>query len=50
MILRKRLKAGADKVVINTKAIENPEFIKEASKEFGSQCIVVCIDVTKNKY
>ena len=45
--IKVRLKAGADKVVINTKAIENPEFIKEASKEFGSQCIVVCIDVVK---
>tara|TARA_Y100000590_G_C15671214_1_gene996305 strand:- start:405 stop:1238 length:834 start_codon:yes stop_codon:yes gene_type:complete len=45
--IKKRLKAGADKVVINTKAIENPEFIKEASKEFGSQCIVVCVDVVK---
>jgi len=45
--IRKRLKAGADKVVINTKAIENPEFIKEASKEFCSQCIVVCVDVIK---
>ena len=47
--IRKRLKAGADKVVINTKAIENPKFINEASKEFGSQCTVVCIDVTKIK-
>jgi len=46
--IRKRLKAGADKVVINTKAIENPKFINEASKEFGSQCTVVCIDVTKS--
>ena len=45
--IRKRLKAGADKVVINTKAIENPEFIEEASRVFGSQCIVVCIDVIK---
>tara|TARA_B100000029_G_scaffold263414_1_gene259590 strand:- start:7910 stop:8743 length:834 start_codon:yes stop_codon:yes gene_type:complete len=48
--IKKRLKAGADKVVINTKAIENPEFIKEASKEFGSQCIVVCVDVVKSNF
>jgi len=43
-----RLKAGADKVVINSAAIENPKFIKDAAKEFGSQCIVVCVDVKKN--
>ena len=43
------LKSGADKVVINTTAIENPGFITEASKIFGSQCIVVSIDVKKNK-
>ncbi len=44
-----RLKAGADKVVINTIAIDNPNFIQEASKKFGSQCIVLCIDVKKEK-
>ena len=38
------LKSGADKVSINTSAIINPNLIKEASKEFGSQCIVVAID------
>ncbi len=43
-----RLKAGADKVVINSAALENPNFIKEASSQFGSQCIVVCVDVKKN--
>lgn len=43
------LKSGADKVVINTAAIENPEFITEAAKIFGSQCIVVSIDVKQNK-
>lgn len=39
------LRAGADKVSINTAAIKNPEFIQEASNKFGSQCIVVSIDV-----
>ena len=43
----KRLTAGADKVVINSAAIENPNFIQQASKEFGSQCIVVSVDVKK---
>lgn len=40
-----RLANGADKVSINTRAFEEPFFIKKASKEFGSQCIVVSIDV-----
>jgi cyclase len=44
----KVLKSGADKVSINTQAIHNPKFIKEAAKEFGSQCIVVSIDYYKN--
>ncbi len=39
------LRCGADKVVINTVAIENPEFISQAASLFGSQCIVVSIDV-----
>lgn len=41
------LKIGADKVSINTIALENPQFIKEASSKFGSQCIIVSIDVKK---
>lgn len=41
--IRNLLRAGADKVAINTAAIHNPEFIKEASRIFGSQCIVVSI-------
>ena len=41
------LLAGADKVSINTTAIENPEFIKKSSSKFGSQCIVVAIDAKK---
>jgi cyclase len=42
--IRKLLQAGADKVSINTPAIENPDFINEASARFGAQCIVVAID------
>lgn len=42
--VRQLLLAGADKVTINTAAIHNPEFVKEASEMFGSQCIVVAID------
>ncbi len=38
------LHAGADKISINTAAVFNPEFVREASKHFGSQCIVVAID------
>ncbi len=42
--IRRMLNAGADKVGINTAAVFNPEFVKEASTHFGSQCIVVAID------
>ena len=38
------LNAGADKVAINTAAIFNPDFVREAAERFGSQCIVVAID------
>ena len=41
------LRSGADKVVINTSAIENPQFINEASNRYGSQCVVVSIDAKK---
>lgn len=41
------INAGAEKVVINTYAAQNPNFIKEASEAFGSSAIVVCIDVKK---
>ena len=47
------LLAGADKVSINTAAVKNVDFVKEASKKFGSQCIVVAIDakiVSENKW
>lgn len=42
--IRKLLLAGADKVSINTAAIDNPDFVREASQKFGAQCIVVAID------
>lgn len=42
--VRRMLNAGADKVAINTAAVARPEFVKEASDRFGSQCIVVAID------
>ncbi len=41
------LRAGAEKVIINTFASEKPDFIKEAANEFGSSTIVVCIDIKK---
>ena len=42
--IRALLLAGADKVAINTEAVRNPEFVREASRKFGSQCIVAAID------
>jgi cyclase len=42
--IRQMLLAGADKVSINTAAVKNPDFVKEAADKFGSQCIVVAID------
>jgi imidazole glycerol-phosphate synthase subunit HisF len=41
---RRILKAGADKVSVNTAAIQGPELIREAAAQFGSQCVVVAID------
>jgi len=46
--IRELLNAGADKVSINTAAVENPSFVKEASRKFGTQCIVVAIDAKKS--
>lgn len=43
--IEKRLLWGADKVTINTRALEDPSFIRAAAREFGSQCIVISIDV-----
>jgi len=45
--INKLLNYGADKVSINTAAVENPKVIEESSKKFGSQCIVVAIDAKK---
>jgi cyclase len=42
--IRKLLLAGADKVSINTAAVNNPDFVREAAEKFGDQCIVVSID------
>ncbi|MBT4989979.1 MAG: imidazole glycerol phosphate synthase subunit HisF [Rickettsiales bacterium] len=46
--IRKILNSGADKVSINSAAVFNPEFVREASLEFGSQCIIAAIDAKKN--
>ena len=45
--INKLLNCGADKVSINTAAVQNPNLIKQATKRFGSQCIVVAIDAKK---
>ncbi|WP_297809357.1 imidazole glycerol phosphate synthase subunit HisF [uncultured Methylophaga sp.] len=42
--IRRMLNAGADKVGINSAAVKNPDFVREAAERFGSQCIVVAID------
>ena len=46
--INKLLNCGADKVSINTAAVQNPKMVEESSKKFGSQCIVVAIDAKKN--
>ena len=46
--IRNILRAGADKVSINTAAVKNPGFVKESSEIFGSQCIVTAIDCKRN--
>ena len=45
--IRDLLKAGADKVSINTAAVQRPQFVKEAAERFGTQCIVVAIDAKR---
>ena len=47
--IRKLLLAGADKVSINTQAVQNPEIVKDAAEKFGNHCIVVAIDARKVK-
>ncbi|MGJ7044419.1 imidazole glycerol phosphate synthase subunit HisF [Thermoanaerobacterium thermosulfurigenes] len=44
---RRILKAGADKISINSEAVKNPDLIKDAAKKFGSQCVVVAIDAKR---
>ena len=46
--VNKLLNCGADKVSINTAAVQNPEVVIESARKFGSQCIVVAIDAKKN--
>ena len=45
--MRDMLKAGADKISINTAAVENPALISEGAKKFGSQCIVLAVDAKR---
>ena len=45
--VRRLLNAGADKVSINTSAVQNPELVREASGRYGAQCIVVAIDAKR---
>lgn len=46
---RKLLRAGADKISVNSAAIDRPELIREASEKFGSQCVVVAIDARRRE-
>ena len=45
---RKLLRAGADKVSVNTSAVQRPELVSELAKEFGTQCVVVAIDARRS--
>ncbi len=47
--MRAMLKAGADKISVNTAAIDNPQIISEGAKKFGSQCIVLAVDAKKRE-
>lgn len=47
--IQELLAQGADKIVLNSYVVENPEFIRESSRVFGTQCIVVSIDVVEEK-
>ncbi|MFH0966775.1 MAG: imidazole glycerol phosphate synthase subunit HisF [Methanobacteriota archaeon] len=46
--IQRTLRAGADKVSMNTSAVEDPSLIKHAARAFGTQCVVVAIDVRRN--
>ena len=48
--IHRLLDAGADKVSINTAAVKNPEFVKQASSHFGNQCVVVAIDAKRTNF
>ncbi len=45
--VRRMLKAGADKVSINTAAVQNPRVVRDAAERFGSQCVVVAVDAKR---
>ena len=45
--IRRLLKAGADKISINTAAVKNPQLVESAAKKFGSQCVVVALDARR---
>ena len=47
--MRKMLKAGADKISINSAAVKNPELISEGAKKFGSQCVVLAVDAKRRE-
>ena len=47
--VRRLLNAGADKISINTAAVQNPQLVKDASGRFGSQCIVVAVDARRRQ-
>lgn len=47
--IRELLRAGADKVSINTAAVQDPDLVRQASEKFGSQCIVVAIDAKRRR-
>ncbi len=48
--IRALLNAGADKVSINTTAVQRPEFVREAAQRFGTQCIVVAVDAKRSEH
>lgn len=48
--INRLLNAGADKISVNSTAVFNPEFVKQASRHFGSQCIVVAIDAKQTSW
>ena len=45
--IKNLLRAGADKVSLNSSAVRNPDLISESSREFGTQCIVIAIDARR---